>query len=82
VGRLSIPFLCPVDPFIPRFVNVFFRQERLPIAEGWKRSPVLIDVKALDSMSQDIVAASQWKANATQVPSIAIKFDSEKIVNL
>jgi hypothetical protein len=41
-------------------VNVFFREERLPIAEGWKRSPVPIDNDNLGVLTSQISAASDW----------------------
>jgi hypothetical protein len=43
-----------------RFVNIFFREERLPIEEGWKRSPVLIDAPSLDPLQDQIAEAADW----------------------
>jgi hypothetical protein len=43
-----------------RFVNIFFREERLPIEEGWKRSPVPIDSDNLGVLTSQIGAASDW----------------------
>ena len=53
-----------------RFVQVFFREERLPIAEGWKRSPVPIANAALGALDQQIANASDWTADAGQDPSV------------
>ncbi|KAJ7575558.1 Cloroperoxidase [Mycena floridula] len=42
-----------------KFVNIFFREERLPIAEGWKRSPTPITGDTLSPISDGIEAASE-----------------------
>lgn len=52
------------------FVQTFFREERLPIAEGWKRSPIEITNDMLENISHAVMFASSWTANATQVPTI------------
>lgn len=44
-----------------RFVNIFFREERLPIAEGWKRSEVPITSDLLSPWSDTIFFASDWQ---------------------
>jgi hypothetical protein len=41
-------------------VNIFFREERLPIKEGWKRSPVLITSDNLGALEVQIGAAADW----------------------
>jgi hypothetical protein len=41
-------------------VNIFFREERLPIAEGWKRSAILIDNDNLGALTDKITAATNW----------------------
>jgi hypothetical protein len=43
-----------------RFVDVFFREERLPIAEGWKKSTTLITAAGLVPMGRIIQNASEW----------------------
>ncbi|KAJ7093573.1 Peroxidase, family 2-domain-containing protein [Mycena epipterygia] len=45
------------------YVNIFFREERLPIAEGWKK-PALITSAMLAPIRSLIQTASEW--NATQ----------------
>ncbi|KAJ7481995.1 Cloroperoxidase [Mycena latifolia] len=47
-----------------KFVNIFFREERLPIAEGWKKPTTLITDATLSPLEKIIRAASEW--NATQ----------------
>ena len=41
-------------------MNIFFREERLPIEEGWKRSPVLIDGASLDVLQDQIAEEADW----------------------
>jgi hypothetical protein len=43
-----------------RFVNIFFREERLPIEEGWKRSPVQIGNDNLGVLVDQIIDAADW----------------------
>ncbi|KAJ6554402.1 Cloroperoxidase [Mycena capillaripes] len=43
-----------------KFVQVFFREERLPIAEGWKRSTTPITAELLAPIQNDILEASDW----------------------
>jgi len=45
-----------------RFVNIFFREERLPIAEGWKRSETPINGSTIGPLYRKIQAASNWTA--------------------
>jgi len=45
-------------------VQIFFREERLPIAEGWKKPTTLITVDTLEPLENVIHAASKW--NQTQ----------------
>ncbi|KAJ7684262.1 Cloroperoxidase [Mycena polygramma] len=53
-----------------KFVNIFFREERLPIAEGWKKSPTLIAVNTLDPIEHVIQNVSQWTATQSCEPLI------------
>ncbi|KAJ7113964.1 Chloroperoxidase [Mycena epipterygia] len=46
------------------FVQIFFREERLPIAEGWKKPTTLITVDTLTPLERVIRKASEW--NQTQ----------------
>ncbi|KAJ7574636.1 Cloroperoxidase [Mycena floridula] len=46
-----------------KFVNIFFREERLPIAEGWKRSPIPITGDSLNPIMDVIATASDWTAD-------------------
>ncbi|KAJ7252393.1 Cloroperoxidase [Mycena haematopus] len=43
-----------------KFVQIFFREERLPIAEGWKRSNMTITVDSLDPIQNEIFFVSNW----------------------
>ncbi|KAJ7312924.1 Chloroperoxidase [Mycena albidolilacea] len=45
-----------------KFVQIFFREERLPIAEGWKRSNVSLNGTTMEALSVAIQAASKWTA--------------------
>jgi len=44
------------------FVQIFFREERLPIAEGWQRSETPINASTLGPLIRDIAAQSNWTA--------------------
>ncbi|KAJ7862045.1 Peroxidase, family 2-domain-containing protein [Mycena olivaceomarginata] len=46
------------------FVNIFFREERLPYAEGFKLPKMLITEESLEALEDTIHKASQW--NQTQ----------------
>ncbi|THU91329.1 hypothetical protein K435DRAFT_576124, partial [Dendrothele bispora CBS 962.96] len=51
----------PVTGVAPKnFVQIFFREERLPIAEGWKRSEVPINSDTLGPLFHSIAAQSNW----------------------
>ncbi|KAF7303879.1 hypothetical protein MIND_00618000 [Mycena indigotica] len=45
-----------------QFVQIFFREERLPIQEGWRRSKRLITAESMDDMSNVIAQAANWTA--------------------
>ncbi|THU78724.1 hypothetical protein K435DRAFT_699562 [Dendrothele bispora CBS 962.96] len=45
------------------FVQVLFREERLPIAEGWHRSETPITSANQASLTQLIIAASNWTSS-------------------
>ncbi|KAF8193908.1 Cloroperoxidase [Mycena galopus ATCC 62051] len=51
----------PLTGVAPKeFVQIFFREERLPIAEGWKRSNVTITGEILGPIGAGIFAFSNW----------------------
>ncbi|KAJ7840845.1 Cloroperoxidase [Mycena olivaceomarginata] len=52
------------------FVQIFFREERLPIAEGWKRSNVTINGTTMGVLSAAIRAASNWTATQECEPLV------------
>ncbi|EEB95498.1 hypothetical protein MPER_05523, partial [Moniliophthora perniciosa FA553] len=41
------------------FVNIFFREERLPLEKGWKK-PVPISLKTLNPIGQDVASAFEF----------------------
>ncbi|KAF5354416.1 hypothetical protein D9758_010761 [Tetrapyrgos nigripes] len=43
-----------------KFVQIFFREERLPIAEGWRRSDTPINGSTLGPLSDAIAEQSHW----------------------
>lgn len=43
-----------------RFVNIFFREERLPIEEGWVRSEIPITGTLIARTALNVEAASEW----------------------
>ncbi|KAK1225527.1 hypothetical protein PQX77_011529 [Marasmius sp. AFHP31] len=54
------------------FVNVFFREERLPIAEGWHIPELQIEPKTDQPLFQAIIKASEWQANPEQCPWVTL----------
>nr|7ZNM_A Chain A, Artificial Unspecific Peroxygenase [Marasmius rotula]7ZNM_B Chain B, Artificial Unspecific Peroxygenase [Marasmius rotula]7ZNV_A Chain A, artificial unspecific peroxygenase [Marasmius rotula]7ZNW_A Chain A, artificial unspecific peoxygenase [Marasmius rotula]7ZNW_C Chain C, artificial unspecific peoxygenase [Marasmius rotula] len=54
------------------FVQIFFREERLPIEEGWKRSTTPITSDTLNPIAGQISEASNWKPNPDQCPWIVL----------
>ncbi|KAK7039906.1 Chloroperoxidase [Favolaschia claudopus] len=56
----------PLTGIAPKkFVNIFFRENRLPIQEGWKRPKTLITAATLGALQTVIVANSNWTASAS-----------------
>ncbi|KAK7054308.1 hypothetical protein VNI00_003501 [Paramarasmius palmivorus] len=47
------------------FVQIFFREQRLPIEEGWKRSPDVITFDALINTATAILGQSDWSQTGT-----------------
>ncbi|KAG7088824.1 hypothetical protein E1B28_012780 [Marasmius oreades] len=62
----------PVQGVAPKnFVQIFFREERLPIEEGWKRSSVPINIATVSPMLDLITAASApWEPTGNNCPGI------------
>ncbi|KAF7362512.1 hypothetical protein MVEN_00599000 [Mycena venus] len=51
----------PLTGVAPKqFVNIFFREERLPIAEGWKKSTTVITGEILNPIMDVIIDNSNW----------------------
>jgi hypothetical protein len=55
-----------VDEGYSSYVQIFFREERMPIAEGWKRSETLIDVAVLHPIQKIIESESEWHPSGVQ----------------
>ncbi|KAJ7023375.1 Cloroperoxidase [Mycena alexandri] len=54
----------PLTGVAPKqFVQIFFREERLPIAEGWTRPTTLIDSTTLAPLESIIRPVSMWVAS-------------------
>ncbi|KAJ7577448.1 Cloroperoxidase [Mycena floridula] len=68
----------PVTGVAPKkYVNIFFREQRMPIEEGWTRSNVSITDDTLTPIAIAIIQASDWSPNVTQTPSVALKADKQ-----
>ncbi|KAJ7574121.1 Cloroperoxidase [Mycena floridula] len=66
----------PLTGVAPKnFVNIFFREERLPLEEGWTRPTVAINGTTLAPMSSIILKASEWTPD-TKCPSIVLTLDA------
>ncbi|KAJ8081092.1 hypothetical protein PM082_017933 [Marasmius tenuissimus] len=44
-----------------KFVQIFFREERLPIEEGWKRSEVSMNLNTVKALAGKIRKAADWE---------------------
>ncbi|KAK7453337.1 hypothetical protein VKT23_012016 [Stygiomarasmius scandens] len=54
----------PITGVAPKeFVQIFFREERLPIEEGWHRSETPINGSTLGPLMDQISAASNWTSS-------------------
>ncbi|KAJ6542284.1 Chloroperoxidase, partial [Mycena vulgaris] len=60
----------PLTGGATKFMNIFFREERLPIAEGWKKPKTLITVETLTPLERVIRAASERNATTSCEPLI------------
>jgi hypothetical protein len=58
-----------VEDLSYRFVNIFFREERLPIQEGWKRSAVPINGNLTAPVRAEMMAAANWTADPGVSPT-------------
>ncbi|KAF9265235.1 Cloroperoxidase [Marasmius fiardii PR-910] len=67
----------PVQGVAPKkFVQIFFREERLPIEEGWKRPSVPITRDSIGTLVQTIATASNWTPSGNTCSGIEL-FRSE-----
>lgn len=55
-----------------RFVDIFFREERLPLEEGWTVPPNEVNGTNQDTLKQEIKKASEWNATEGQTSSITL----------
>jgi hypothetical protein len=63
------------------FVQIFFREERLPLEEGWKRSDVPIDDVTLGAVLGRIQNASNWAPSGEVVcPWIRLQPEGDVII--
>ncbi|KAJ7770340.1 Chloroperoxidase, partial [Mycena olivaceomarginata] len=61
----------PVAGVAPKnFVQIFFHEERLPVAEWWTRSPTLITSASMGPMSRIIGAVAVWTATQACKPLV------------
>ncbi|KAJ7577166.1 Chloroperoxidase [Mycena floridula] len=68
----------PMTGVAPKtFVNIFFREERMPIEEGWTRPNVSITGDTVNHLTVPIMQASDWSPNITQTPSVALTVDTQ-----
>lgn len=51
-------------------MQTFFREERMPIEEGWAKSKTLITRTMLGALIPDIVEASNWTATTACGPIV------------
>ncbi|KAL0573901.1 hypothetical protein V5O48_008049 [Marasmius crinis-equi] len=62
----------PITGVAPkRFVQVFFREERLPIEEGWKRSTP-INISTMGALVTKIFEASDWQPTGDDCKDLVI----------
>ncbi|KAL0064330.1 hypothetical protein AAF712_008776 [Marasmius tenuissimus] len=54
------------------FVQVFFREERLPIEEGWKRPTTPINLDTVGALADTIAKVSEWKPTGDNCPRIVL----------
>ncbi len=49
--------------FCCRFVDIFFREERMPIEEGWTKPSTLITGQTISPIANIIEETSEWVDN-------------------
>ncbi|KAK1223524.1 hypothetical protein PQX77_013601 [Marasmius sp. AFHP31] len=54
------------------YVNIFFREERMPLEEGWRISKVAINDETESPINKIIKATSEWEANSEQYPWVTL----------
>ncbi|KAF9262646.1 Cloroperoxidase [Marasmius fiardii PR-910] len=63
----------PMTGIAPKqFVNIFFREERMPLAEGWKKSSVPVTGQTDGPLFGAIFQGSQWQPEAGQCPWVTL----------
>ncbi|KAL0567409.1 hypothetical protein V5O48_014586 [Marasmius crinis-equi] len=63
----------PIQGVAPkRFVQIFFREERLPIEEGWKRPSVPSNVTSIGILAEQIAKVSEWQPTGDNCPAIVL----------
>ncbi|KAK1236404.1 hypothetical protein PQX77_000344 [Marasmius sp. AFHP31] len=64
------------DPFTgvapKELVNIFFREERLPLEKGWRVPKVEIYTNTLEPLIEQISEASEWQATPEQCPWVTL----------
>ncbi|KAL0570572.1 hypothetical protein V5O48_011391 [Marasmius crinis-equi] len=58
-----------------RFVQIFFREERLPIEEGWQRSTEPLTLQNVFGLSDKIMDASDWEPTGEDCFEIVLSPD-------
>ncbi|KIK65154.1 hypothetical protein GYMLUDRAFT_71040 [Collybiopsis luxurians FD-317 M1] len=63
------------------FVQILFREERLPLEEGWKRSEIPIDDNTLDNILGQVQNASNWVASGEVIcPWIRLQPEGDVVI--
>ncbi|KAK1233471.1 hypothetical protein PQX77_003367 [Marasmius sp. AFHP31] len=55
-----------------KFVQIFFREERLPIEEGWKRSSTPINFASVSALADRAAEASDWEPTGDNCPRVVL----------
>ena len=53
-------------------VNIFFREERLPLEKGWRVPKIEISARMLGALAKQISEASDWQATPGQCPWLTL----------
>lgn len=77
---MRIPPLTSDMFMVIRWVQIFFREERLPVAEGWKRPAAPITLASVAPIQDIINEASQWPGPGSQTPSTAVLLAPDVVV--